>query len=131
MNSTSLRSIVTPAATNIVPKIASLASQVDETIDAGLSWTVEQQYPEGYWNANLETNSCMEAQWLMALHFLDIDDPEKTAGFAQAILDRQREDGSWEIYYDAPMGDANSTIECYAALRLAGHDPNSEVLSFL
>jgi len=102
---------------------------VDTTIDAGLSWTAEHQDESGFWNANLETNSCMEAQWLMALYFLDIDDPEKTAGFAQAILDRQREDGSWEIYYDAPMGDGNSTIECYAALRLAGYDPDSEELT--
>ncbi len=110
-------------------KINVLSAQLNATIKAGLSWSVEQQDPEGYWNANLESNSCMEAQWLMALHFLDIDDAKKTAGFAQAILDRQREDGSWEIYYDAPMGDANSTIECYAALRLAGYDPNSEVLT--
>jgi len=110
-------------------KINVLSAQLNATIKAGLSWSVEQQDPEGYWNANLESNSCMEAQWLMALHFLDIDDAKKTAGFAKAILDRQREDGSWEIYYDAPMGDANSTIECYAALRLAGYDPNSEVLT--
>ena len=103
--------------------------QVDACIDAGLSWSKDQQDPNGFWNANLETNSCMEAQWLMALYFLDIDDPDKTNGFAQAILDRQREDGSWEIYYDAPMGDANSTIECYTALKLAGYDPESEVLT--
>lgn len=102
---------------------------VDVTIDAGLSWTAEQQNVSGFWNANLEANACMEAQWIMALHFLDIDAPEKTAGFAQAILDRQLEDGSWEIYYDAPMGDGNSTIECYAALRIAGYDPNSEALT--
>ena len=29
-------------------------------------WLFERQLPEGYWNAHLETNCCMEAQWLMA-----------------------------------------------------------------
>ena len=102
---------------------------VNQLIDAGLSWTAENQYSAGYWNALLESNACMEAQWLMALHILGVDDPQKTAGFAQSIIDRQREDGSWEIYYDAPMGDSNTTIESYAALRLAGYDPNSEELT--
>ena len=103
---------------------------LDVTIDAGLSWTAEQQKASGFWNANLETNAYMEAQWLIALYFLDINNlPEKVAGLSQAIVDRQREDGSWELYYDAPMGDGNITIECYVALRLWGYDPESEILT--
>jgi len=109
--------------------VANIELTLGNTIKAALDWTTQQQHAQGFWNANLETNACMEAQWLMALYFLDIDDHEKTQGFAQAILDRQREDGSWEIYYDAPMGDANTTIESYAALRIAGYDPESEPLS--
>ena len=103
--------------------------QTNSMIDSGLSWSVENQDDEGFWNSTLETNACMEAQWLMALYIMDIDDPEKTKGFAQGIADRQRDDGSWEIYYDATMGDANATIESYAALRLAGYDPESEIMS--
>ena len=102
---------------------------LNTTIDAGMSWTIEQQNASGFWNANLESNAYMEAQWLIALYFLDVDLPEKVAGFSQAIIDRQLEDGSWELYHDAPMGDGNITIECYVALRLWGNDPNSEVLT--
>ena len=32
----------------------------------------------------------------------------------------RRDDGSWEVYYKAPLGDINTTIECYAALRACG-----------
>ncbi len=103
--------------------------KIDSMIDAGLTWSAEKQELDGFWNSTLESNACMEAEWLMALYLVDVDDPQKTASFAKAIVDRQREDGSWEIYYDAPMGDVNATIESYAALRLAGYDPDSPILT--
>ena len=36
------------------------------------------------------------------------------------LLDTQREDGAWEIYFNAPNGDINATVEAYAALRCHG-----------
>ena len=36
------------------------------------------------------------------------------------LLKAQRPDGSWEAYYQAPQGDINGTVECYAALRCVG-----------
>ena len=37
-----------------------------------------------------------------------------------SILNEQRADGSWEVYHNAPAGDINTTVECYAALEQPG-----------
>ncbi len=68
----------------------------------------------------------MEAQWVLAMHFLGITDDPKYPGVIQAILNEQREDGAWEVYHQSPMGDINTTVECYAALRCAGLRPGAE-----
>ncbi len=82
-------------------------------------WLFERQLPEGYWNAHLETNCCMEAQWLMACKFCGIESG-KNAGIIEYILNSQRHDGSWDVYYGAENGDVNTTLECYYALRIFG-----------
>ncbi|HKV39995.1 MAG TPA: squalene--hopene cyclase [Blastocatellia bacterium] len=97
-------------------------------IDDAAEWLLQNQEPEGYWVGVLETNSCMEAQWILAMHFLGLTDDPKRPGVVRCILNEQRLDGSWEVYHDAPAGDINSTVECYAALRAAGCDPDDEAL---
>ena len=88
-------------------------------IQKASDWLFERQLPEGYWNAHLETNCCMEAQWLMACKFCGIESA-KNAGIIEYILNSQRPDGSWDVYYGAENGDVNTTLECYYALRIFG-----------
>jgi squalene-hopene/tetraprenyl-beta-curcumene cyclase len=98
----------------------SLASdQLDHAIQAATQWLDRTQSDEGYWVGLLESSYCMEAEWLLAMHFLGYDHPRKS-DLVATLLRAQREDGSWEAYYDAPQGDINSTVECYAALRSVG-----------
>jgi squalene-hopene/tetraprenyl-beta-curcumene cyclase len=93
---------------------------LDETIENALVWLDENQEPDGFWVGMLESNSCIEAEWLLAMHFLGITDTPKRDGLVRALLREQREDGSWETYYNAPRGDINATVESYAALRTCG-----------
>jgi len=101
-------------------------ARLDRTITGALEWLAHRQDPEGFWVGMLESNSCMEAQWVLAMHFLGITDDPKYPGVIQAILNEQREDGAWEVYHQSPMGDINTTVECYAALRCAGLGPGAE-----
>lgn len=103
-------------------------SLLEEAIDQGVDWLARAQNPEGFWVGDLESNSCMEAEWVLAMHFLGIKNDPKYNGVIKAILREQRADGSWEVYHDAPMGDINTTVECYAALRAAGFKPDDEPL---
>ncbi len=116
--------------TNIDSKNATTSANrktLSETLKSAIDYVKSKQYPEGYWNAPLDTNCCMEAQWLMAMYFIDFDDPKKD-GVVRYILDRQREDGSWDVYFGAEQGDINTTLECYFALRLQGFAPENPVM---
>lgn len=92
------------------------------------AWLIDTQAVEGFWVGNLQSNSCMEAEWILGMHILGNTHDLKFGGVVRAILNEQRSDGSWEVYFEAPTGDINTTIECYAALRLAGIDPQSSPL---
>lgn len=96
-------------------------------LNSAIDWIKPRQDKDGIWCAPLETNCCMEAQWILAMYFIGFDDPKKQK-VIQYILDRQREDGSWDVYYGSEQGDINTTLECYFALRISGFDPDDKVL---
>jgi squalene-hopene/tetraprenyl-beta-curcumene cyclase len=105
-----------------------LQKRLQYGIRQATDWLLADQDHEGFWVGMLESNSCMEAEWILAMHILGIKDDPKYEGVVRAILNDQRDDGSWEIYFDAPTGDINTTVESYAALRIAGMDPQHEPL---
>ena len=43
----------------------STKKSIAQTLRNAINYVRERQYPEGYWNAPLDTNCCMEAQWLL------------------------------------------------------------------
>jgi squalene-hopene/tetraprenyl-beta-curcumene cyclase len=85
------------------------------------------QHSDGYWCGELETNATMEAEYLMLCYFLGRKDRERWRKVTNYILSKQREDGSWGQYYQAP-GDLSTSVECYFALKLAGYPADSEPL---
>ncbi len=101
-------------------KNSNFETQLSHAIDAAGGWIAARQKPEGYWVGRLESNACMEAQWMLALWFLGLEDHHLRPRLAESLRQTQREDGSWEIYHDAPAGDINTTVEAYAALRSMG-----------
>jgi squalene-hopene/tetraprenyl-beta-curcumene cyclase len=103
-------------------------NRLEVAISEGVDWLLDRQDEEGYWVGMLESNSCMEAQWILAMHFLGLRDERKLAGMVASILNEQREDGSWEVYHNALRGDINTTVECYAALRAVGYAADAEPL---
>ena len=84
---------------------------------------VRTQAPEGYWWGELESNSTMEAEYLLLTHFLGIGDGDTWRKLANHLFKSQREDGTWGQYYGAP-GDLSTSVECYFALKLAGASPD-------
>ncbi|MDR0533252.1 MAG: squalene--hopene cyclase [Verrucomicrobiales bacterium] len=99
---------------------------ITQAITNALLWVAQRQAADGHWVGMMETNCCMEAQWILMAHVLGIKDDPKYPKVIKAILHEQREDGSWDVYNHAPQGDINTTVECYAALRSAGFDANDE-----
>ena len=97
-------------------------SALDATIRRAQANLLGHQYPEGYWWGELESNPTMEAEYLLLTHFLGVADKERWGKLARHILDKQRSDGTWGQFYDAP-GDVSTSTECYFALKLAGYSP--------
>jgi squalene-hopene/tetraprenyl-beta-curcumene cyclase len=101
---------------------------VDAAIANAIEWLDRDQKPEGFWVGMLESSYCMEAEWLLAMHFLGIRHPREQ-DLVATLLNAQRPDGAWESYYAAPSGDINATVECYAALRCIGMSPDEPALA--
>ena len=98
--------------------------QVDRTIHRAQQYLLGVQYSQGYWWSELESNPTMEAEYLLLTYFLDVVDQERWRKLCNFILSRQREDGSWGQYYQAP-GNISTSVECYFALKLAGTSPDA------
>jgi squalene-hopene/tetraprenyl-beta-curcumene cyclase len=94
---------------------------VGEVIERACGRFRREQFAEGYWWAELESNATMDAEYVLLTHFLGQGDEAIWRGVAQDIRSYQRGDGSWGMYEGAP-GDLSTTIECYFALKLAGDD---------
>ena len=92
---------------------------LDTAISRTQSYLLHEQYDEGYWWGELESNPTMEAEFLLLNHFLGLRDEDRWRKLANHILGQQRSDGTWGQYYGAP-GDLSTTVECYFALKLAG-----------
>ena len=106
---------------------AVLADKVKKAISHSHRYFREAQHRDGYWWGELESNPTMEAEYLMLSHFLGRKNPERWRKIANYILTKQQDDGSWGQYYEAP-GDVSTSVECYFALKLAGHSADSAPL---
>ncbi len=93
-----------------------------DSLRRGIDWLLERQAPEGWWTGELETNVTMTAEHVLLLRFLGRDIEPIRSGAIRHLIGKQRDDGSWALYYDGPA-DLSTTIEAYVALKVLGVDP--------
>jgi squalene-hopene/tetraprenyl-beta-curcumene cyclase len=105
-------------------------TRLDAAIEAATKRLLELQHPDGYWVGELESNVTMTAQHLFWHQVLGLRTPELDRRIANELLERQRDDGTWAIWHDGP-GDLDTTVEAYAALKLAGVDPGARARDFI
>jgi squalene-hopene/tetraprenyl-beta-curcumene cyclase len=105
-------------------------TELDATIDRGVERLLELQHPNGWWVGELESNATMIAQHLFWHHVLGLRTPELDRKIAGELLARQREDGTWSIWFEGPA-DLSTTIEAYVALKLAGVDPGPKARAYI
>lgn len=97
----------------------------EETIEAAVSYLLKRQRKDGSWWENLETNVCMEAEYVFLTHCLDKRDDEREKKLMRYLLSTQTESGAWVTYPGGP-GDVNCTVEAYQALKLIGMSEKAE-----
>jgi len=94
-------------------------TRLDDAIQKSRDYLLSRQAEEGYWVDELEANATITAELIFFMHFTDTVDLELQAKLANYLLYKQRDDGSWPLYFGGPC-EINSTVESYAALKLAG-----------
>ena len=104
------------------------SANLDRAISRTQAYLLAEQYGEGYWWGELESNPTMEAEFLLLNEFLGLRNPDRQRKLANHILGQQRPDGTWGQYYGAP-GDLSTTVECYFALRVAGVSPEQSLMT--
>src|SRR5438105_2922636 len=97
-------------------------TSLDRALERGAERLLDLQHPEGWWKGELESNATMIAQHLFWHHVLGLRTRELDRKIANELLARQRDDGTWAIWFEGPA-DLNTTIEAYVALRMCGVDP--------
>ncbi|MFB9840285.1 prenyltransferase/squalene oxidase repeat-containing protein, partial [Actinoallomurus acaciae] len=100
------------------------AARTRAALDAATGHLLDLRSPRGWWKGELQTNVTMDAEDLLLREFLGIRTPHETAEAARWIRSQQREDGTWANFHGGP-GDLSTTIEAYAALRLADDAPDA------
>jgi len=103
---------------------------LDRTVERATERLLELQHPEGWWVGELESNATMIAQHLFWHHFLGLRTAELDRKVANELLARQRDDGTWAIWFEGPP-DLSTTVEAYTALKLAGVDPGSRARDYI
>ncbi|QPJ63909.1 MAG: squalene--hopene cyclase [Candidatus Nitrohelix vancouverensis] len=93
--------------------------RLETAIEKSRTFFLSQQYPEGYWVDELESNATITAEYIFFMHFMGRVDSVKMEKCANYLLKKQREDGSWPLFYGGAC-DINSTVESYLALKMAG-----------
>jgi squalene-hopene/tetraprenyl-beta-curcumene cyclase len=105
-----------------------VGTDLDRALDAGVERLLSLQRPGGWWVAELESNVTMTAQHIFWTTFLGLADEDTVRRCANELLARQRDDGTWAIYWGGEP-DLAATVESYAALRLAGLGPGDPRLA--
>jgi squalene-hopene/tetraprenyl-beta-curcumene cyclase len=105
-----------------VTSVARELTALDQALERGTERLLALQHPDGWWKGELESNATMIAQHLFWHHFLGLRTAELDRKIANELLARQRDDGTWSIWFDGPP-DLNTTLESYVALKMCGVDP--------
>jgi squalene-hopene/tetraprenyl-beta-curcumene cyclase len=105
-------------------------TSLDTAVERATARLLELQHPDGWWVGELESNATMIAQHLFWHHFLGLRTPELDRKIANELQARQRQDGTWSIWFEGPP-DLSTTIEAYTALKLVGVDPGPRARDYI
>jgi squalene-hopene/tetraprenyl-beta-curcumene cyclase len=116
------RSILATEIAERVPEVED--RRLSQAIAKTRSWLLSKQHEDGHWCAELEGDTILESEYILAMHFLGRSGREKVRKAASYLRQRQLPDGGWAIY---PGGspDLSASVKAYFVLKLVGDDPQA------
>lgn len=96
-------------------------------IDRTRQWLLAQQHSDGHWCAELEGDTILESELILLLAWLGREATPLARKCAAYLLEKQLPDGGWAMYPGGGL-EISGSVKAYFALKLTGHDPESEPL---
>ncbi|MGF1493792.1 MAG: squalene--hopene cyclase [Microcoleaceae cyanobacterium] len=96
-----------------------MQDSVKQAIAASQTYLLSQQYSDGYWWAELESNVTITAEIVLLHKIWNTDSTRPMDKMAANLQSQQRDHGGWELFY-GDGGDLSTSVEAYMALRLLG-----------
>ncbi len=94
-------------------------------LDKAVRNLLGQQFPEGYWCAELEGDSILESEYILLKWIIEEESDPRLPLIANYLRKLQRpEDGAW-VQYPGAKPDLSATVKGYFALKLMGDSPDA------
>ncbi len=104
-----------------------LTDAARRAIEKTRRWLLAEQLPEGCWCAELEGDTILESETILLWAFLGRTDSDDARRAAEYIRRRQLPGGGWAMYPGGAV-EISGSVKAYFALKLTGHDPESEYM---
>lgn len=83
------------------------------------------QREDGHWCGELEGDSILGSEYILAMHFLGRSDEARVHKAAQYIRLKQSAEGGWAIFPGGPT-EVSASVKAYLVLKLLGDSPGAE-----
>ena len=90
-------------------------------------WLLAAQHADGHWVAELEGDTILESEYILLLAFLGRHTSQTASKVARYLLEQQLASGGWTTHPGGRL-DISVSVKAYFALKLTGHDRDSEPL---
>ncbi len=92
---------------------------IEAAITASRKWLMDRQHPEGYWVAELESDTTLESYFILFRTFFGRRDDPRISQYAKVIREAMLPEGGWPIYAGGPV-EISVSVLSYFALKIAG-----------
>jgi squalene-hopene/tetraprenyl-beta-curcumene cyclase len=101
-----------------------LSARISLTLEAAQSYLLSIQKDDGHWCGELEGDSIVESEYIMALQFLGRGQGTRTRKLAEYIRTQQLPSGGWAVYPGGPA-EVSASVKAYFVLKLTGDTPDA------
>ena len=97
------------------------APGVERAVHSAQRYLLAAQQEDGHWCGELEGDTILESDYILAMYFLGRSDDRRLFKAAEYIRSKQMPEGGWAIYPGGPP-QVSASVKAYFVLKLLGHD---------
>ncbi len=103
------------------PPAARLQFECSSALARGRQYLLSIQEPDGHWHGELEGDTILESEYILAMHFIGRSGEQRVRKAANYLVEKALPEGGWAIYPGGPA-EVSASAKAYFVLKLLGHD---------